>query len=222
MAKINKIILIRGSPYHPQTTGSIERLNRTLLGKLKKITGFGKYEWDIMLKKATFSYNILISRPLGISPYEFKYKKLPLLEIDRSIMGKIVENGIPADGVRKVHRNIRKYKSSYGVEKIRNKFKVGDRVLYYDPVGSIDKLGSRWKHGGKIIKADFRSYLFVSDDGKIRRANEQYVKIFGESSVGTRQLQLNAASCRVLRYGSISGVVRLVVALALLMSRVVV
>lgn len=33
-----------GSPYNPTTTGLVERFNRTLVGKLRKITELGRFD----------------------------------------------------------------------------------------------------------------------------------------------------------------------------------
>ena len=46
-----------GSLYTPTTTRGIERLNQTVLKKLKKLSNFGKVNWKDCLMKATAGYN---------------------------------------------------------------------------------------------------------------------------------------------------------------------
>ncbi|KAF9761266.1 Retrovirus-related Pol polyprotein from transposon [Nosema granulosis] len=62
-----------GSPYNPTTTGLVERFNRTLMEKLKKITEFGKFDWEICLRKARMAYLIAPHRALGCSPWELEH-----------------------------------------------------------------------------------------------------------------------------------------------------
>lgn len=44
MAEEFKIVWKHSSPYHPTTTGSVERFNQTLIQKLRKLTIFGKHD----------------------------------------------------------------------------------------------------------------------------------------------------------------------------------
>jgi transposase InsO family protein len=167
MAAEQGIELRKGSPYHPQTTGSIERLNKTLIGKLKKITDYGIKEWDMQLHYAVKAYNISKSRPLGMSPFEFKLKKIPIFTIDNELIGCVEDNRIKEKEIKKARRTLGIYKKSYGTNK-ENKYKLGDKVLYYNPVARVNKLESRWQEKGKFIKADKGSYLFVTNEGVLR------------------------------------------------------
>lgn len=70
------------SPEHHETMGAVERLNQTLIQKLKKLTDNGRLSWEKALDPATFAVNISFHRGLGTSPYIFKLGKEPMLQID--------------------------------------------------------------------------------------------------------------------------------------------
>lgn len=54
------------SPHHPTSTGGVERLNQTLIGKLRKITDFGDSDWEDKLEKAVYGYLISYSRSINV------------------------------------------------------------------------------------------------------------------------------------------------------------
>ncbi|KAF9742197.1 Gag-Pol polyprotein, partial [Nosema granulosis] len=64
-AKERNIIWRFGSPYKPTTTGLIERFNRTLVSKFRKITEFGKYDWAKCVRKAVNAYKQSYHRAIG-------------------------------------------------------------------------------------------------------------------------------------------------------------
>lgn len=76
----NKIKIIYGSPYHPQSQGSVEAFNKTIINKLEYIrleegNKFNVYE---TIKKAFKMYNNTIHRITKIEPekaFKFKNKK---------------------------------------------------------------------------------------------------------------------------------------------------
>lgn len=63
--------LIRGSPRHPQSQGSVEKANgdvkRMLWGLMREKN---TYNWVDLLKQVQWTKNIVIHRVIGISPYE--------------------------------------------------------------------------------------------------------------------------------------------------------
>ncbi|KII68883.1 Pol polyprotein [Thelohanellus kitauei] len=69
------------TPYHPQSDGMVERLNRTLKCSISKLVKEND-EWDKVLQIATFSYNVSKHESTGLSPFEIMYKRLPYLPID--------------------------------------------------------------------------------------------------------------------------------------------
>ncbi|KAF9761959.1 Gag-Pol polyprotein [Nosema granulosis] len=81
-AKERNIIWRFGSPYKPTTTGPIERFYRTLVSKLREITGFGKYDWAKCVRKADNAYKQTYHRAIGCAPIEIM-KGMVLTYMDR-------------------------------------------------------------------------------------------------------------------------------------------
>ena len=65
----NKIKQILGTPYHPQTQGSVERVNGTLIMKLRTaLLDLPKRKWSTLLKDVVSHYNQTPHRITGFSP----------------------------------------------------------------------------------------------------------------------------------------------------------
>ena len=73
------------SPGHHKTVGAIERANQTMFEKLKKLTEFGKMNWEKLVAKATEATNISFNRSIQTSPFIMKFGKVPMLEIDKEM-----------------------------------------------------------------------------------------------------------------------------------------
>ncbi|KAF9763576.1 Transposon Tf2-6 polyprotein [Nosema granulosis] len=67
------------SPYHHQTVGAIERVNQSLMSRIKKLTNFGRDDWTRYVELATTAVNISYHRAIGCSPYVFRFGKQPEL-----------------------------------------------------------------------------------------------------------------------------------------------
>ena len=89
-----------GSPYHPQTQGSVERFNDTILRKLRKISNFGKKSWDIFVKEAESAYNKSFHRAIGSTPNEFFYGRYEILEVDKEILPAHFKTEIPKNKLK--------------------------------------------------------------------------------------------------------------------------
>jgi hypothetical protein len=140
------------------------------------LTNFGKTEWDICVRSAVFAYNISFSRPLQMSPFEYKTGRIPIFEEDKKLgVGsgclKLSKNEIIG-----VSEEIKIYKSSYGGDKVANKFNINDKVLYYNPFAKVNKLESHWISDCVIKEVNFKSYLVMNKEGKLFRTNEMYLK----------------------------------------------
>jgi hypothetical protein len=70
---------IMTSPYHPQANGLVERVNQTLVRKLKKLLDSNITAWDKILPLALFAYRICNQRVLGMSPYKALFGRDPTL-----------------------------------------------------------------------------------------------------------------------------------------------
>ena len=60
----------RTTPYHPQSDGLVERMNRTLLEMLAKYTQSDPTTWDIWLPTLLFAYRAAEQPSTGFSPFK--------------------------------------------------------------------------------------------------------------------------------------------------------
>jgi hypothetical protein len=63
----NKLQFI--SAYHPQIDGKTEVVNQSFGNMLRSIVGENPKQWDLDLPQAEFSYNSLVNRYTGKSPF---------------------------------------------------------------------------------------------------------------------------------------------------------
>lgn len=155
-----------GSPYTPTTTGAIERFNRTLMSKLRKMSEFGNQPWIKILQSAVRAYNISPSRAIGMAPLEL-VEALKMEEKDRETI------------MRKVKENMERYRKSYekltGNKEIEE-LKPGDKVWYKAGPQECGKLGPKWIHKGIIQSKSFKSVRIIGTSGKSIIVNQRNIK----------------------------------------------
>ena len=82
---------LRTSPYHPQTDGQVERLNRTLKGILPAYVNKDHNDWDVRLPLALFAYRNSVHSSSGVSPFRAVYGReanTPLVLIGTQVEAK--------------------------------------------------------------------------------------------------------------------------------------
>jgi hypothetical protein len=84
-AESNNIQWIYAARAHHHTMGCVEKVNRTLLVKVKKLSEYGNIEWPSVVKQATRAVNISFHRAFKTPPFIFRYGKLPSLPIDEKL-----------------------------------------------------------------------------------------------------------------------------------------
>ena len=68
------------SPYHPQTNGMVERLNRTLCESLAKVKGDD--DWDLHIPAVLLAYQTKKHATTGYTPFQLVYGRQAILPIE--------------------------------------------------------------------------------------------------------------------------------------------
>jgi hypothetical protein len=70
------------TPYHPQTDGLVERMNRSLLNTLRTCVAEDQSDWDLLIQPSLFSYRTSRHATTGVSPSEALQGRTLRLPID--------------------------------------------------------------------------------------------------------------------------------------------
>ncbi|KAF9761645.1 Pol polyprotein, partial [Nosema granulosis] len=165
-----------GSPYNPTTTGLVERSNKTLLIRLRKISYFGKFDWAKCLRKAHCAYMYSYSRAILCAPIEMISGEI-LTGMDKQEGFNQLKS---ADWFKKnLEKTIGSYKNEYKKKRKNVHLNVGDSVWYKNILNLSQKLTPIWLFfRGKIVGVQFGSYKVLLENGKIVVANKKHVKKF--------------------------------------------
>lgn len=153
---------VRTSPYHPESDGLVERLNRTLLQMLSKFVSDKPGDWDLWLSQILFAYRVAVQSSTSFTPFELLYGRKPSIPADhefflpkttrfrdsRAYLGElqhqqrlareVVEDRLPSaqDRQARYHRTV-----------TSAQYAEGDHVMLHDPAtrqGPAYKLARTW------------------------------------------------------------------------------
>ena len=79
LAQVQKL---RTTPYNPQSNGSCERFNQTLIRMLGTLLTHAKKNWPDWVYSLTHACNATISQATGFCPFYSMYGRYPVLPID--------------------------------------------------------------------------------------------------------------------------------------------
>ena len=79
LAQVQKLCT---TPYRPQTNGSCECFNYTLMSMLGMLPIHAKKNWPEWVSMLTHAYNATMCHATGFSPYFLMYGRIPILPID--------------------------------------------------------------------------------------------------------------------------------------------
>ena len=80
--KLYEVHHVQGSSYRPQSQGSVERLNRSLVDMLKHFTGRNVYEWSSYVPYVVSAYNSAVNASTLYTPHELFYGRTARLPLD--------------------------------------------------------------------------------------------------------------------------------------------
>ena len=78
LAQVQKL---RTTPYNPQSNGSCERFNQTLIRMLGTLPQHAKKNWSDWVCSLTHAYNATISQATGLCPFYLMYGRYPISPI---------------------------------------------------------------------------------------------------------------------------------------------
>ena len=196
--------------HHPQSNGLTERMNRTLIGLIRKFTQGRKHEWDEVLPLLEFAYNQTPNSTTGIPPFEAQQGYLP--SIPTSLLIAAQKEGVKTDGsteirqfvdkirrtYREVHELIRQTEAKHQ-EQTRQRedskrqataYHVGDEVLvYWEPFHhySVIPRKQRFRYQGPFTVVEVKPPHCVKLSGLPDKMpstiNVEYIHLFKRSAV---------------------------------------
>ena len=169
LEKLSGVGHSRTTPYHPQGNGTVEHMNRTLLGMLRSLPETHKSHWKNHVVKLVHAYNCTRHDSTGYSPFFLLFGRSPRLPIDLAF--NLKEKDEPTSYPQYVakwrmamHEAYTKASTAAKINKQRGKkhydskvrssvLEPGDRVLVHNlsPTGGPGKLRSFWEEEVHVV-----------------------------------------------------------------------
>ena len=151
---------LRTTAYHPQTNGQVERLNKTILRMLRRLTPDHKAEWENHLATLVHAYNCTRSEVTGYSPFYLMFGRRPRIAVDSQFPCQ------PTDG-RSIERS--KY-----VKEMAERLRTAHKVAEVYTKAAADKNKRDY---------DGRATAIALEPGDVVMIRENYVR--GRQKLGT-------------------------------------
>ena len=170
VCKILGIAKTRTTPYHPQSDGLVERLNKTLLNMLAMATSEYPSQWNSHLRNLCMAYNTSVQPTTGFSPFYLMFGRQARVPIDimygtptppmtpvteyAACLKQRLENAY--EQVRgKMGHSLDRQKDLYDKRIHGKPLATGDKVWLHCPAvprGKSKKLHCPWKGPFRIIR----------------------------------------------------------------------
>jgi hypothetical protein len=161
--------LAMSTPYHPQTDGATERLNRTLGGMLRTLTQNASEDWDTYLTASEFAYNNSKHSSTEDTPFMLDNGQHPNdpLSLSSPLLTSQLSERTPSNEEAHVYlqewldrlklarvaleESQQRYKHYYDLKRDAHRFKKGD-LVYLDTkeLSFVDKVTSRTRKRHKL------------------------------------------------------------------------
>uniref|UniRef100_A0A803TE47 Gypsy retrotransposon integrase-like protein 1 n=1 Tax=Anolis carolinensis TaxID=28377 RepID=A0A803TE47_ANOCA len=161
---------LTSTPYHPQTNGLVENLNKTLVKMIKAYSQQRPHDWDTKLQQLLFAYRSVPQDSTGYSPFELLFGRKargPLDLIREHWEASPTPDPVPVDNyikdlqsTLKMARDIaqehlmtaqEQQKIRYDATSRPRDFNVGDEVLFLTP-NKNNKLQIDWTGPCRIVR----------------------------------------------------------------------
>jgi hypothetical protein len=193
--------------YHPQTNGQAETSNRQLKSILNKTIEKGDKYWSKKLDGALWAYRTTFKTPIGMTPYQFVYRKachLPVelqhkaywvikemnLDLDAAVVKRRIQISELEEMRLKAYENASMYKERIKMwydKRLKKKESKGDKVLFYNSRFKTfrkGKLQSKWDRPYVVDSVLSKGAVTIMDvKGDQFMVNGQRLKVYYEPDV---------------------------------------
>ena len=169
--------------YHPETDGATERMNRTMVGVLRKMLREKNHEnWEKLLGCFKMAYNDSVHSSTLQTPYYLEHGRDMNSIVNTALQLETDPNDIPNDYISELTERLRyayhktreaikkartRQKTDYDKRATEMKFQVGDKVLLDIRVikdGECKKLTSKYTGPFRIIRVYNNMTVDISDN----------------------------------------------------------
>ena len=170
VCKLLQISKTRTTPYHPQSDGLVERLNRTLISMLATSAQDNPTQWELHLRKICMAYNTSIHPSTGFSPFFLMFGRQAKLPVDLVYGSTPTESQPQHEYARQLEKILQgafqvarenmgtateRMKEVYNQRVHGKQYEPGDLVWLHTPVvpkGKPRKLHCPWTGPFRVVK----------------------------------------------------------------------